>query len=193
MPTFQVNVSRWCKEAFGEKDATDKRMRTLRFLEEALELAQAMEITEEEAQRVLRYVFGRPIGEAQQEMGGVMVSLAALAGSQKLSMYGCGEIELIRCWQKIDQIRERHAAKPSFDSTDGKRVGHYAPNISYRMGQEYVDNNDPNDHMTKLMSGLLNHIDHLSHDNVQLCQCGVHLLPHQRKMGKCDECAETSV
>jgi len=115
---FQHKVIRWCKTAFGEKDAADKRMRALRFIEEALELGQATGLTRAEAQRVLDYVYDRPIGEIPQEIGGTMVALASLVGAYGLGMYTCGENELIRCWQKIEVIRQRHAAKPKFDGTD---------------------------------------------------------------------------
>lgn len=117
-PIFQNKVVRWCKEAFGEKDARDKRMRALRFIEEGLELVQATGLSREEAKRVLDYVYDRPKGEIAQEIGGTMVALAALVGAHDLSMYTCGENELIRCWQKIEHIKVRHANKPKFDGTD---------------------------------------------------------------------------
>lgn len=115
---FQVRVVRWCKEAFGTADTENKRMRSLRFLEEALELVQATGISRDEAYRVLGYVYEREKGDIAQEIGGVMVTLPTLASAHGLSIYKCGENELTRCWQNIEKIKDRHASKPRFDGTD---------------------------------------------------------------------------
>lgn len=99
-------------ECFGAAIAGDKVERNHRFLEEALELVQAAGCTKDEALRLVAYVYGRPVGELGQEVGGVMVTLAALCLAQSLDMHAEGERELERIWTKIETIRAKQAAKP---------------------------------------------------------------------------------
>jgi hypothetical protein len=90
----------------------DKQERNHRFLEEALETVQSLGCTCEEAHMLVDYVFGRPVGEPTQEVGGALVTLAALCVANGFSFENCGEIELARAWSKIDQIREKQKNKP---------------------------------------------------------------------------------
>lgn len=115
MKEFQSKIFNWMVECFGQKIANDKIERNHRFLEEALELVQACDCTSSEAHQLVDYVFSRPIGEKQQEVGGVTVTLAALCLAQGLDMETCGNTELKRITNKntIKRIREKQAAKPS--------------------------------------------------------------------------------
>lgn len=115
--TFQQRVLPWMLECFGAEISADLKERNHRFLEEALELVQSGDCTAEEAHRLVDYVFNRPVGEKSQEVGGVMVTLAAWCLAQELSMHGCGETELTRIWTKVEQIRAKQAAKPKFSTT----------------------------------------------------------------------------
>lgn len=110
--TFQARVQPWMLACFGAETAADKQERNHRFLEEALELVQSCDCTASEAHQLVNYVFGRPVGERAQEVGGVMVTLAALCLAQGLDMHEAGETELARIWTKVDQIRAKQAAKP---------------------------------------------------------------------------------
>lgn len=92
--------------------AGDPVERNHRFVEEALELAQACGCSASEAHQLVDYVYGRPVGEKAQEVGGVMVTLAALCLAQGLDMHEAGEIELARIWTKVEAIRAKQAAKP---------------------------------------------------------------------------------
>lgn len=114
--SFQDRVFDWARDCFGEHDTTSREMRTYRFLEEALELAQACGCSQDAATRVLEYVYGRPAGEVAQETGGTMVSLAVLCQAFGIGMNRCAEAELTRVLGKIEHIRARHAAKPDFSS-----------------------------------------------------------------------------
>lgn len=109
---FQERVKPWMDVCFGAEIAGDKQERNHRFLEESLELVQACDCTAEEVHLLVDYVFGRPVGEKPQEVGGVMVTLAALCLAQGMDMHSAGEVELSRIWTKIGQIREKQAAKP---------------------------------------------------------------------------------
>jgi hypothetical protein len=109
---FQSRVQPWLMVCFGEMIAGDREERNHRFLEEALELVQACGCTAHEAHQLVDYVYGRPIGEPHQEVGGVMVTLAALCLANGLDMHADAETELARIWTKVEAIRAKQAAKP---------------------------------------------------------------------------------
>lgn len=109
---FQDHVKPWLLACFGEEIANDRVERNHRFLEEALELVQSLGCTDTEARHLVEYVYGRPIGDPHQEVGGVMVTLAALCLANDLDMHAAGEAELARIWTKVEQIRAKQAAKP---------------------------------------------------------------------------------
>jgi hypothetical protein len=110
--SFQGRVVDWMMETFSMQVCRDTAERNHRFLEESLELVQALGCTAAEAHMLVDYTFGRPTGEPQQEVGGVMVTLAALCSAADFSMTGCALAELARCWQNIAKIRAKQAAKP---------------------------------------------------------------------------------
>lgn len=109
---FQQRVQPWMMDCFGPEISADRIERNHRFLEEALELVQACGCTASEAHQLVDYVFGRPMGDKQQEVGGVMVTLAALCLAQGLDMHAAGDVELARIWTKVEAIRAKQAAKP---------------------------------------------------------------------------------
>lgn len=109
---FQARVQPWMLECFGQVIASDAKERNHRFLEESLELVQACGCTQSEAHQLVDYVYGRDVGKKHQEVGGVMVTLAALCLAQHLDMHDCGEVELARIWTKVEQIRAKQSAKP---------------------------------------------------------------------------------
>ena len=112
---FQDRVKPWLLECFGPVIAADKLERCDRFIEEALELVQACDYDQARAHDLVDYVFGRPIGEPSQEVGGVMVTLAALCLAHHLDMQGAGETELARILRPeiVAKIRAKQAAKPT--------------------------------------------------------------------------------
>lgn len=109
---FQKRVVDWMMECFRVEVIYDVMERNHRFLEEALELVQSLGCTKSEAEQLVDYVFNRPVGEPIQEVGGVMVTLAALCNAAGLNMMEGAETELARIWTIIDKIREKHANKP---------------------------------------------------------------------------------
>lgn len=111
---FQSGVGDWMLACFGEVIAADLLERADRFIEEALELAQTMPgFTAERAHALVDYVFSRPVGERHQEVGGVMVTLAALCNPVGLSINEEARRELARIWTKVEAIRAKQAAKPT--------------------------------------------------------------------------------
>ena len=111
---FQQRVQPWLLECFGAEIAADRMERNHRFLEESLELVQSLGCTASEAHQLVAYVFGRPVGDPPQEVGGVMVTLAALCLASGLDMHDAGEVELVRISvpEIVAKIRAKQAAKP---------------------------------------------------------------------------------
>ena len=109
---FQERVQPWMDACFGAEISADRVERNHRFLQEALELVQACGGARDECLQLVDYVFNRPTGEPSQEVGGVMVTLAALCLANSLDMHEAAEAELARVWTKIDAIRAKQAAKP---------------------------------------------------------------------------------
>ncbi len=109
---LQHRVQPWLEACFGKDIASDKNERNHRFIEEALELVQACGATASECHQMVDYVYGRPVGGRQQEVGGVMITLAALCLAQEIDMDDAAERELELIWAQIEQIRSKHAAKP---------------------------------------------------------------------------------
>lgn len=107
----QAEVLKWAIDTFG-KEAISKRERAKRFLEEAIELAQAAGLERWEAKNLVEYVFNRPAGEIGQEVGGVMVTLMSFAVAHNISVKAEEDREVSRVLA-IDPVvfRERHAAK----------------------------------------------------------------------------------
>ena len=114
MKEFQFSVNEWCMEAFGEALTKDPLKRNRHFLEESLELVQTHGYTAAQAHALVDYVFSRPVGEANQELGGVMVTMAALCNAHGLCIETAARNELNRVWEKIDQIRAKQASKVEY-------------------------------------------------------------------------------
>lgn len=108
---FKDRVSKWVEACFGKQIATNRPERNHRFLEEALELVQSCGCTSEEVLKLVDYVYSRPAGEKVQELGGVLITLSALAHAHELSMEDAAEGELERCWVLIERIRAKREKK----------------------------------------------------------------------------------
>ncbi len=116
---YQDQVGAWMKACFGDEILTDKLERNHRFLEEAIELVQACGMPVHESHLLVDYVYGRPVGEPKQEVGGVMVTLAALCNAHGISIMNCGADGLKEAWGRIAQIREKQKNKPKFGPLPG--------------------------------------------------------------------------
>lgn len=121
--TWQTRVSEWLFEAFGFGTLDCAPLeRSHRFLEEAIELAQACGCTRDQALELVGYVFGRPTGAVSEEVGGVLVTLGALCWTERISMEQCAEAELARCWRNVDAIRAKAATKPAGTALPGRDI-----------------------------------------------------------------------
>lgn len=112
---FQPRVQPFMMGCFGAEVSADMLERADRFTEEALELGQAIGHSAARAHALVDYVHGRPVGELSQEVGGVMVTLAALCLAAGLDMHESAETELARILQPqvMEKIRAKQAAKPT--------------------------------------------------------------------------------
>lgn len=102
---------RWVVGTFGPI-AMDRRERATRVLEEAMELAQAEGVRASTVDALRARVYGRPVGRAEAEFAGVLVTAIAYAGATGLPIRDSADRELARI-EAIDPgvIRERHRAK----------------------------------------------------------------------------------
>lgn len=101
----------WGVRCFGADHMADKIVRAARFLEEAIELVQAVGLPKDHAQRALDYVYSRPPGDPAQELGGVSNTQYALAGALSLSVAECEAREIARCLSKSPE----HFAQRNLD------------------------------------------------------------------------------
>lgn len=108
----QTRVVAWATAAFGPHDASMLAVRGLRLAEEAIEAAQACAVSVEQIHRLVDYVYGRPVGEIGQELGGVGVTLLALAESAGMSAEQEEVREIRRVLAKpLDLFHQRNLAK----------------------------------------------------------------------------------
>lgn len=103
----------WLEDVFGEIGITDVEERVLRFVEETLELAQAEGITREQALLLVQQVFDKPVGDADQELGGVMVTLGSYLAVAEKDGQKAFETEFARVDtpEMKAKIRTKHAGK----------------------------------------------------------------------------------
>jgi NTP pyrophosphatase (non-canonical NTP hydrolase) len=108
----QDMIANWAELAFGREEATGLPQRGLRLLEEAIEAFQATGGDEAIAHKLVAYVFARPPGTIGQELGGVAVTVLALAAAAGLSAdeEECREIHRVLS-KPLREFAERNANK----------------------------------------------------------------------------------
>ncbi|WP_382513075.1 hypothetical protein, partial [Streptomyces sp. NPDC057020] len=111
--TFQAGVAEWMGQCFLPSLYSNMTERGDRLLEEVLELLQAHGYDKARVPTLVDYVFGRPVGEPAQEVGGVMVTLAGYCWVAGLDMHAAGDAELARIGQPevMAKIRAKQEAK----------------------------------------------------------------------------------
>lgn len=109
---LQDEIGEWVVDAFGEEEGRSIVHRGIRFLEEALEAAQAAGVPFEMALNVITYVYGRPSGELAQELGGVGITVLALANAAGLNADEEEIREAKRVLSKpLEHFRQRNSTK----------------------------------------------------------------------------------
>ena len=106
-------IGAWVTTAFGERIARDAGERVLRFVEEAVELAQACDTDPAVLHRLVDYVYWRPKGTHVQEVAGSMVTLLAIANALDVDAESAFEVEQARIHQPeiIEKVRARQKEK----------------------------------------------------------------------------------
>ncbi len=102
----------WAIRCFGKEHVLNRAIRGLRTLEEAAELAQALGVPEDKAAKCIQTVYSRPVGDPEQEIGGVLQTLAVLCESMGVDRDELFERELRRCLAKNpEHFRKRNQEK----------------------------------------------------------------------------------
>lgn len=108
----QRTVIEWAERCFGRKTVRQDDERALRLLEEAMEVAQALDVSQERCVALLDHVYGRPAGTIDREIGGVCVTLLALCEHLGHSADLCERHEISRILSlSPGHFAERQAAK----------------------------------------------------------------------------------
>lgn len=109
----QAAILLWAVRTFGSETALDKKERSLRFLEEALEVVQSLDLPKEDCLRMVDYVYSRDKGGPCSEIGGALVTLRALAEFLELNSDEClrQEFNRINTPSVIERCRRKQAQK----------------------------------------------------------------------------------
>ena len=108
----QIETSEWVERTFGKEHLKNSYTRIKRFMEEALELAQACGMNPDDINKIIAHVYERPPGDPGQEMGGVQLTLLALATSLSLNADHEEEKELKRVLSlPPEHFQQRNKAK----------------------------------------------------------------------------------
>ncbi len=107
----QSDFYSWAVEVFGTT-ASNREERASRFLEEAIELAHALDLDRDRVNALVARVYRSPVGAINREVGQVGVTLLALCERLGLS----ADTEELREWARvtsasIPEMRARHRAK----------------------------------------------------------------------------------
>ncbi|KKL19838.1 hypothetical protein LCGC14_2461430 [marine sediment metagenome] len=114
----QEKVLKWAVDIFGPI-AKNRDERAARLVEEAIEIAQVEELPMEVIQRILERVYERPAGFLTQEIGGLMITLEALAENTGWDVGVCADDEWHRVQSKTPEWwKNKHAEKVAAGTAD---------------------------------------------------------------------------
>lgn len=110
---YQRQCRDWSEVAVGKRAANSVPERAVRFLEEAIELAQSCGVHGDVAIQLVRDVYDRSTGNAAQEVGGVMLTLGALSEAADIDLIdeAVRELDRVRDPAVIAKVRARQAEK----------------------------------------------------------------------------------
>lgn len=116
----QTAVHAWCRAAFGDDHAQSVKQRAVRMVEEAIEAAQAAGVSKHMLRNLVEHIYSKPPGELSQEIGGVGVTILALAQAAGVSADELEQKEFDRVLSKpLSHFAARNEAKNAagFDVT----------------------------------------------------------------------------
>lgn len=114
---FQSWIWSWMLNTFGPVSEVSID-RPMRFFEEAVELAQATDLTKDQAHQLVDYVYGREKGDPFIEIGDVLLTLAGVASSRNVQMEDSARAVKLRATRNAEKI----AAKRKMRPTDGSAL-----------------------------------------------------------------------
>jgi hypothetical protein len=113
LDAFQKQVNYWTDKCFGEAARQDLDTRNRRLLEEVMELTQSGGLAREAAHQIVDFVHDRPADpDPRLQVGGALVTLAALATTHGVMLGAVADAELDAGWRKMDLIRAKQSEKP---------------------------------------------------------------------------------
>lgn len=116
----QIIAQEWAGRAFGTTTLTRPDERAARVVEEAVELGQAANVPRDVAHRIVDYVYDRPAGSAEQESGGVLMTMLIFCASIGVLAEDMEVRELDRVLAKPPEyFKGRHEAKAAHGITPG--------------------------------------------------------------------------
>ena len=90
----------WGVRCFGIEHMANPRVRAVRLVEEAVELAQSVGVEAAQLRKLVNMVYSRPPGVMYQELGGVMVTTSAFCSCVGIDAEHVLEAEVRRCLKK---------------------------------------------------------------------------------------------
>lgn len=90
----------WAKRCFGTVHVHNPKVRALRLVEEAIEVAQAFDVDADKLHKIITVVYSREKGQWEQEIGGVMMTAAVLAGARFYDIEDLFDREIRRVFSK---------------------------------------------------------------------------------------------
>jgi hypothetical protein len=110
---IQHRLRNWVESRLGKR-AMARHERAMRMLEEAIELAQALGVSQSDARRIWIHVYSKPPGAPEQELGGAALTLLACAEGCGFTLSHCAEKELCRIESlPQEKFRKRQALNAS--------------------------------------------------------------------------------
>lgn len=102
----------WGTRCFGIGQMQDPQTRALRFVEEAVELNQALGVPKDAMHHLVSVVYSRPRGEPTAELGGCLLTLMVLARTLHTDLEAAFQFELRRVLSKPrEHFAERNKEK----------------------------------------------------------------------------------
>lgn len=110
---LQEWVAGWLKLTLGVESLDNLRERAFRFIEEAMELAQACGVTRDEAQKLHSAVYEQRSGQFRKELGDAHLTLLALADTLRIDLLDCTKqrLEQLSDLKEIERVRAHHLDK----------------------------------------------------------------------------------
>lgn len=113
-----ARVVDWETRVLGKTASEDRWERSMRLLEEALELAQVEKVSVAEVEFLVKRIYSRPVGELSNEAGGVMVCMVALAHAAHFNLMDVLSKEVDRI-ENLDPEAVRQKQRQKWDAGVG--------------------------------------------------------------------------